>query len=125
MRNIGKQKLLILAICVAGILAIFILHFTLTTEHVYLMAVSPDGRYIAQIVWKRVFPYIQGVDAFLLVKDKYKNRTKLRKTLLVNRDDFGDIENEFTGIIWRGNDIFLNHNPQHYKGPTVFRIDPN
>ncbi len=115
----GRGLLVLIAVVIG---AIWIILEIVSREQVYLSSGSDDNRYIAQVVWKRVFPFIQGVDAFLVVKEAKTGRMVLRKELLVNRDCLADVEAEFPGLMWQGSTVNLQHDPNHYKGPVSFQV---
>jgi hypothetical protein len=114
-----------MAIPIGLLVVILVAHLLITKENFYLSAMSLDKRYVAQIVWNRTFPYVQGVDAYLVVKDVKENRIRFKRLLLRNRDEFADIETEFKGISWRDKEVVLHHEPNHYRGPVTFVVENN
>ena len=118
-----KQKYIGIVICTVLGLMFLLFYFRITRYHVYLAARNSENTTIAEIVWKRVFPYIQGVDAFLIVKDRDNNNIKLKRRLLKNRDHFADIESEFRGLSWDGKKVILTVERNHYKGPVIIEIN--
>lgn len=71
---------------------------------------------VASIVWVRTLPFFL-VDAYLIIKSS--NGKILYKQLLIKgRDHYGDIQVEFTNISWDCNDVVLQVNRNHYKGPS-------
>ncbi len=105
------------------LIAISSLYFYVTRYHIYLTVKSPNGGRTAEITWKRVFPYIQGVDAFLFIKDSEKNNVLFTHILLKNRDAYADIEDEFTGLSWDGGKVILKAKGNHYKGPLIIKLN--
>ena len=119
----GQNKVLKLLVIALALVVLWLGKRVLFPENVYMTARSPNGKYIAQITWQSVFPYIQGVNGYLVVKNELYDEV-FRQELLVNRDHFAEIEAEFTGITWRedSKEVLLVINKNHYEGPTTFRI---
>jgi len=93
----------------------------LKRQHAYLSSRSPDGRYSAILFWVRVFPYIQGVDCYLIVRDS-SGSVRLKRRLLQNRDEEAEIWGEFTNLSWQGSSVVLEGQRTHYTGEAVIPV---
>ena len=103
---------------------IFIILFFLncTKNNLYLEKISPNNKYIARIEWNRIFPYIQGVDAYLIIRAVGSDSLILNKKLLQSRDHFAEVKFEIEEIFWSNDTLFLKLNRRHYKGPDHFIV---
>jgi len=112
------KKLLLIII----LLSVAILHIFITRRKVYIEQIDEYKKYSARIEWKRVFPYIQGVNAYLVVENISNKKVVIDKILLQDRDVFEDIKFEIIGIKWEGDYIKLILNRGHYNGPAIFLV---
>lgn len=102
---------------------VFFIMLVLPKERTYIASVSSDGKYKAAIKYKSVFPYIQGVNAFLVVTECDSGKIRIKRSLLKNRDTLADIRAEFKKISWESHDVILSINRIHYKGAEIFSVD--
>lgn len=111
------------AICIVFLLIIFMLYpsgILGIHDRVYLTAESPDGQYIARIVWNK--NPRGNIDSLLVVEEIPTNYLIIRFNLLRNRDAPEDIKTEFRGISWDGHTVVLQLKRTHYRGPSRFEI---
>ena len=104
------------------VFSLIFFNFNCTNTNLYLERISPDNKYIARIEWNRIFPYIQGVDAFLIVREIGSDSVILNKELLLSRDNFAQVEYEIQDMYWESDTLFLKLNRNHYKGPDHFKV---
>lgn len=104
------------------LLILIIFHIFITRRKVYIEQIDEHKKYLARIEWNRVFPYLQGINAYLVVENIKNKKIVLEKLVLQNRDVFEDIKIEIVGIKWEGAYIKLILNRCHYSGPTDFLV---
>ena len=91
-------------------------------ERVYLQAESDDGKYIATIIWKKQMVLLEGVDAWLVVKEK-KNDFEILRRWLMNDDVVSGIKNEITDLYWINYDVYLTIDRQRSDAPEKYQIE--
>jgi hypothetical protein len=121
--DMKRKRCIAIAVLVVIIVAIIVSYSVLTRYHVHISEKSPDGTKVAKIVWKRVIPYTEGVEGWLLVEDLEKNTVLIERLLKAGEDIPVDITNEFRGLSWDGNKIVLEVRGTRYKGPLVIEVE--
>jgi len=108
--------------CVAVVVAITILYVVETKRHVYISAVSPDGRMVAEVAWKKVLPVLEGTEGWLIVEDLGGDSVIVQQKLFGGGDIMEDVTHEITGLAWRGDTIVLEAKGNRYKGPLAINV---
>jgi hypothetical protein len=109
-----------IALIVALVEALALLHLWFTQDIVLISEPSPDNKYIAQVVMTREFPYI-GVEAYLVIRDASSGHVD-QKHFLSSRDVLLDVVIEIHSLGWSDGVVNLDIESAHYSGPKTFFV---